>query len=216
VSASPDRGAATVVAAFDFDRTLSTRDNLLPFLSSVAGRGTMLRALVRLTPQLARARLDDTRRDRVKAALVRPLLGGRDAAWVADAGEQFAHVVVGEHLRGPVVARLRRHQAEGHRVVLVSASLEVYLAPVARLLGVDAALGTRLEVADGRLTGELAGANVRRAEKVRRLDAWLRDTLSEPAAHVVAYGDSSGDRELLARAQEAVRVGRRRLGDVRR
>jgi phosphatidylglycerophosphatase C len=56
---------------------------------------------------------------------------------------------------------------------------------------------------DGRLTGELAGANVRHDEKVRRLEAWLG---KDQAIELWAYGDSGGDRELLARADHAVRV----------
>jgi phosphatidylglycerophosphatase C len=67
-------------------------------------------------------------------------------------------------------------------------------------------LSTELEVgADGLLTGRLVGANVRGAEKARRLDDWLGDR----PAYVWAYGDSSGDRMLFARADHAVRVGRR-------
>jgi phosphatidylglycerophosphatase C len=64
---------------------------------------------------------------------------------------------------------------------------------------------------DGRLTGELAGANVRSAEKVRRLEAWIAGSTLGDEAIVWAYGDSAGDRELLARADHPVRVGRDRL-----
>ncbi|HKA92353.1 MAG TPA: haloacid dehalogenase-like hydrolase, partial [Acidimicrobiia bacterium] len=84
--------------------------------------------------------------------------------------------------------------------------LRDYLDPIAAELGVSAVLATELAVGeDGRLTGELAGPNVRGAEKVRRLDAWLGD---RPAV-VWAYGDSSGDNELLSRADHAVTVGGR-------
>jgi phosphatidylglycerophosphatase C len=58
---------------------------------------------------------------------------------------------------------------------------------------------------DDRFTGVLEGGNVRGPEKVRRLRDWLG---TEPA-EVWAYGDSSGDRELLAFADHARRVGRR-------
>ena len=58
------------------------------------------------------------------------------------------------------------------------------------------------EFADG-----LAGANCRAQEKVRRLDAWLADRRWEDAT-VWAYGNSSGDRELLARADHPLLVKR--------
>jgi phosphatidylglycerophosphatase C len=187
------------VAAFDFDKTLSTRDNVVPFLAAVAGRRALLAALVAATPDLARGR-----RNAVKATLVRRLLAGRPEADVGVIAEAFAADLAGEHLRRDVVARAEWHHSQGHERVIVSASFACYLRPVAAGLGFDAALGTELEVGgDGLLTGGLAGPNVRGAEKVRRLDAWIGDA----PATVWAYGDSSGDRELLARADHPVRIG---------
>ena len=109
------------------------------------------------------------------------------------------------HLRDDVVARADWHREQGHRRVIVSASYECYVAPVAAALGFDAALATRLAVDDGiHLSGALDGPNVRRAEKVRRLDEWL----AGDEATLWVYGDSAGDRELMSRADRAVRVQR--------
>jgi phosphatidylglycerophosphatase C len=104
------------------------------------------------------------------------------------------------------VARLRWHLELGHRVVLASASLEPYLLPLGRLLGVDGVVCTRLEQGpDGRLTGRLDGANCRGPEKERRVVEWLREhDLAD--ATLWAYGDSRGDAELLARADHPVWV----------
>ncbi len=184
------------VAAFDFDKTLSSRDNVLPFLTAATSRARVARALGASSLDVARGR-----RDAVKARLTR-LLTDRDASELDALAARFAEDVVAHHLRDDVLDRARRHADEGHRLVIVSASYECYLAPIAAALGFDAALGTRLEVLDGRLTGRLDGPNVRRAEKVRRLDAWLG---GRPAT-IWAYGDSSGDHELFARADHPVRV----------
>ena len=94
-----------------------------------------------------------------------------------------------------------RHRAAGDRVVLVSASFEVYLRPLGELLGVDDVLGTRLQLADGVVTGALDGPNCRGPEKVRRLHDWIDREIRRPRPmRVVAYGDSDGDREILADA----------------
>ena len=193
---------------FDFDRTLSTRDNVLPFLVAVAGRGPVARTLTRSLPDLARGR-----RDAVKARLARELLRGRDETDVRASARAFAADCVAHHVRRDVVDRAEWHRAAGHMLVIASASFECYVAPVAAALGFDAALATRLvTAADGRLSGDLDGPNVRRAEKVRRLDAWLTDAgLSGRSLTLWAYGDSTGDRELLGRADHAVRVGRARI-----
>ena len=69
-------------------------------------------------------------------------------------------------------------------------------------------VATRLEVdPDGRCTGRLAGHNCRAAEKLIRLDRWLADhSLTRSDIELWAYGDSAGDRELLAAAQHPVWV----------
>ncbi len=195
-----------IVAAFDFDKTISTRDNVMPFLRALVGRARLTRALLATGPLLVRAALDDERRDAAKVALVQHTLTGYDAARVSAVAAEFADDVVARHLRPDVVERVAWHRNQGHELVIVSASFTSYLDPIAARLGFAAVLATELAVADdGRLTGELVRPNVRGAEKVRRLDEWL----GAGQAFVWAYGDSSGDRDLLARADQGVMVGGR-------
>src|SRR5919106_898304 len=166
-----------VVAAFDFDKTVSTRDNVIPFLRAAVGARRLAWALARTSPRLVAAALDDRKRDAAKIALVRRTLTGFDSARLADIASTFADDVVDRHLRTDVVERVEWHRRQGHALVLVSASLAAYLDPVGKHLGFDAVLATDLAVGeDGRLTGELAAPNVRGPEKVRRLDAWLETT----------------------------------------
>jgi len=192
-----------VVAAFDVDGTLTTRDCVAPFLRRVAGYRLPI-ALLRHPLRLVRALL---RRDvdAVKA-LACGAVRGLDASVLAREGEAFARRVHDGWLRSDTVARLRRHRELGHRVVLVSASLDPYLTPLGALLGVDGVVCTRLEIApDGRATGKLTGANCRGPEKERRLREWLeREGLA--GAELWAYGDSAGDVELLGMAHHPQRV----------
>jgi phosphatidylglycerophosphatase C len=200
---APQMGDEWVVAAFDFDKTISTRDNVVPFVRKAVGLARVAGALVMISPRLVAAAFRAEQRDAAKAAFVRRTLTGYDAASLVEVADRFADRVIARHLRADVMDRVRFHQAQGHKIVLISASLAIYLDQIAAKLGFDAVLATRLAIGDdGRLTGELIGANVRGAEKVRRLDAWLADR----PAYVWAYGDSSGDRELFARADQAVRV----------
>jgi len=194
-----------IVAAFDFDGTLARGDSLLPFLTRVAGRGAVGRALARQWPTIVWALAGRGDRDAAKVALVGRLLKGFPADELADQGELFAESYAGR-LRPDVVDRLEWHGQSGHEVVIISASLAAYLEPLGRRLGADAVLATGLEVGpDGLLTGRLAGANVRGAEKVARLKGFLAGETCE----LWAYGDSEGDRELLALADRPLRVGRR-------
>ncbi len=204
---TPPAQATPVVAAFDFDRTLSSRDNFLPFLFRVAGAPAATQTLATSGVQVARSGRSEWGRDAVKADVLRRIFAGYDADRLDALGRAFAFDIVRRRLRPEAVDRVDWHRTQGHKLVVVSASLGVYVRPVAARLRFDAVLATELEVGpDGKLTGNLEGANVRGAEKARRLDAWIG---GEPA-YVWAYGDSSGDRELWARADRPVRVTRKR------
>jgi len=201
--------AMDVVAAFDFDGTLSTRDNVVPFLHRVAGTAAAVRGFAVAGLEIAAGGRARWSRNALKAAVLSELVAGRDAADLEDTARVFATDIVRDHLRAEAVERAEWHREQGHRVVMVSASLAVYLRPVAEHLHFDAVLATELEVDDGgRLTGRMIGENVRGPEKVRRLDAWLADEAAGATPFVWAYGDSSGDKELWARADRAVRLGR--------
>jgi phosphatidylglycerophosphatase C len=206
--------ARPVVAAFDVDRTVTTRDCVVPFLRRVRGTvpfaGRMALASARLLPAIARGE-----RDRAKEQAANIVFAGRRAVDVNAVGDEFAAGVVRSWLRDDTVARLRWHQAEGHDVVFVSASFGAYLHPLGRRLGADGILCTELVVGDdGILTGGLSGLNCRGPEKARRLHEWLDERHGGRAnVELWAYGDSPGDRELLASADHAVWV-RGRLAAV--
>lgn len=200
-------GARPVVAAFDFDGTVSNRDNVVPFCRAVAGTAGLARAVVATTPKLVAAKLDDARRDEAKAALTLRVFGGRAVPEVAAVAAGFAHDVIRRHLHPALLERARWHREQGHRLVFVSASFRTYLELIADHLGFDGCLATDLVAVRDHYTGELAGPNVRGVEKVTRLEGWLAaEQFTDAEIH--AYGDSRGDRELLDRADHAYWIRR--------
>jgi len=198
-----------VVAAFDVDGTLTTRDCVVPFLRRAAG-SRLATALLGHPLTLVGALLRRDR-DRLKE-LACASLRGTPAADVERLGRDFAQEVASGWLRDDTTARLRRHKELGHTVILASASLDAYLVPLGALLGADAVVCTELERGDDdRLTGRLRGRNCRGAEKARRVAALLSARGLDEAA-LWAYGDSPGDAELLAAADHALRVDGVRIG----
>lgn len=204
----PSRGPGAPpvgVAAFDFDGTLIAGDSFLPFLVRAVGLRALGGAVVISGPALFRA-FGRGSRDATKAAVLARLLQGYPHDRFILLGEEYGEQLA-RRIRPAMVERLAWHREQGHRRVIVSASLEAYLAPVGRHLGFDAVLATGLEVNDeGLLTGRLLGANVRRAEKSARLEHWLGRELDGRERELWAYGDSVGDRELLAMADHPVRM----------
>ncbi len=193
------------VAAFDFDGTMIRGDSFMPFLVQAVGPGKFGRIVIRSSASTAQAyRLG--RRDASKAVLVQRLLSGYPADRLTELGQRYS-TLLAQRIRPAMAERVKWHQQRGHRLVIVSASLDVYLAPTGRVLGFDQVLATQLEVGpDGLLTGRLHGPNVRGVEKSARLRAWLAQALPGAPYRLWAYGDSAGDRELLAMADHPVRV----------
>jgi phosphatidylglycerophosphatase C len=197
-----------VVAAFDVDGTLTVRDCVRPFLERVGGRRSLVAAVARRPVETVRGAL---RRDRdaLKDVVVGGVYRGRSVAAVAAAGREFALGVADRMLRDDTLGRLRWHQRMGHRTVFVSASLASYLVPLAESLGVEEALCTDVETDHRRdhavYADRLAGPNCRAAEKIVRLRRWMDDE-GIGDAEIWAYGDSRGDREMLAGAHHPIWV----------
>jgi HAD superfamily hydrolase (TIGR01490 family) len=203
--------ATRTVAAFDFDGTLTHRDTLIPFLMRVSGRLPVLRALAATAPALARTVRNPDARHRAKESLLIATIGGWWLEELQPLAREYAQHVVDTQLRPDRLARLRWHQQQGHDVVIVSASPELYVAAAGALLGCTAVLATKLEVdRRGRLTGRIFQSNVR-GEVKQQL---LRDHLGNTPTHLWAYGDSDGDTAMLAMADTAVRYKRNKSHTV--
>jgi len=186
------------LVAFDFDGTLTWKDSFLAFLAWRAGRGAYAVGLAALAPAVAAFAVNRDR-GRLKAAATRRFLAGATRSELEADAQRFATEFGRPLLRPDAVRAWRRWQGDGARLVIVTASPNTIVAPIARALGADLLIGTRLAFdADDRVTGALDGANCRGPEKVRR----LREVFGDDVRLEAAYGDTDGDREMLALAEE--------------
>lgn len=208
MSEVPTSREPVVVAAFDFDGTLTDGGSVWSFLAETSGPGPTVRAALSITPQLVAAAVFGGRwADDAKEALFRRTLAGIEAEALAERAARFGRAHFAEHRRPDVVGRLEQHRRLGHRIVIVSASPEVYVRTAGADIGADAVVATRLEVSpDGRLTGGYDGRNCRGQQKIDRLRAWMDQ--NAPGALLWAYGNSAGDLRLLDEADVGVDVGR--------
>lgn len=174
-------------------------------MRKVAGTKKILLGVARRPLPIAQAL---RRRDRntVKSIFANIAFAGRSVEEVAQLGVEFAAEVATNGMRQDVAKRFRWHQDQGHVVVLVSASFAPYLEPLGELIEADAVLCAELEQADGVYTGALARPNCRGAEKVNRVREWLSEAGLSDVSVLYAYGDSSGDTEMLEFAQTAIWV----------
>lgn len=188
------RASGQPVVAFDFDGTLTVRDSFTAFLRWRAGRRGWALGLVKLAPTIAAyARHRD--RGLLKAASVAEFLKDVPRQTLEADAERFASEYWGRFMRPDALACWNDWGERGAHRVIVTASPETTVAPFARRLGADALLGTALVFDDqDRVTGAFAGPNCRAAEKVVRLQAAYGPDIRLAAA----YGDTSGDTEMIA------------------
>lgn len=188
-----------VVAAFDFDGTLTTKDTLMAFIRFTHGRRRLLCGLLRHAHWLLLMRLGLYPNWKVKEKVFAYYYKGTTYEQFWQWGRCFADVAEAL-LNRQTTALLRWHLAEGHTVYVVTASIDEWVRPVCERLGVNTVLATCIEVSsDGILTGRFLSPNCYGAEKVVRL---LETFPRRDSYTLYAYGDSRGDKELLAMADE--------------
>jgi|ERR1022692_125955 phosphatidylglycerophosphatase C len=207
--AGPPTGARDPrpLVAFDFDRTLTRRDTMRLFLLTVSDWRTVTIAFLRHMPQLASALRGDSARNRAKELICFDILRGLTSKDAEDAAAKTAEAIQRSLMRADALIRLRWHQAQGHRIIVVSASFEAYVKLVATSLGIREVIATKWEVDPTKnvLTGRLDGVNVRGDAKVDL----IANLIAGPCILEYAYGNSHGDAAMLARAKHPVWVGRR-------
>ena len=186
------------LAIYDFDGTMIRGDSIVGFLrlafrSGVIGVRTLLRAgalgiasrLKLIRPEVAKAkalsfclRLDPARLRALSEAY---------------AGQLYAEI------RPDALRQMKRDRDEGRIVVLLSASTDNYMLPLAERLPADAVICTGIK--------KLPAGNCRGQEKLRRLTAWLNENGIIPDyQHSSAYADSASDAPILRLTGHSVLV----------
>ena len=173
------------IAIFDFDGTIISRDSLPDFLIQACGRKAFLLRLPWIILLKGAALTGILSTHRAKELVISSFLRGMKTSRIP----AFVYPAALEEIR--------RHQEEGNKIAIISASVPDWIRPWAQTVGIRLVEGTGLEVREQTLTGRFSTPNCKGGEKVRRLRRLYPDFASE-TLHV--YGDSSGDKELLTLA----------------
>lgn len=192
---------------FDFDGTLTNRDSLLCLFSFYGGRARMLWEFLKRSPQLVLMKLRLYSNHKLKQQIFASYFRGMPLDDFNRLCRRFAEAHM-NILRRQGVATIRQALASGAAVAVVSASIDNWVRPFLQLAFTDSAdtgaksvevLGTQVEVVNGCLTGRFSTSNCYGPEKVRR----VREAFPGlDKCRIVAFGDSRGDREMLALADE--------------
>ncbi len=197
------------ISLYDMDRTITVSGTYTWFLlHMVLARAPWRLLLLPVLPVgfIAYAlKLFD--RGRLKTFNQRLLLGsGPTKSDLTPHIEAFAERTMARNTHSKALDQIAADRDEGRTLVLVTASYELYVNAIARRIGFDHVIATRLEIdPSGAVLPKIIGHNCYDDAKIERITAlfgeqgWNRDE-----CHVRAYSDHVSDRAMLEFADEAI------------
>lgn len=187
----------TAFAFFDFDDTLAKGDSIFPFLLYCIKRGLAPKAqLFKAAAGFLRWKIQPSS-DRAVKEMTLSFIKGRTVEEMDAIARDFFRDVQQKFFFEDAAPELFRLREQGAKIVVVSASSDLYMKVLPEFLPVDAVISTVCETLDGRYSGKI-GKNCKGEEKVRRINAWLQaQGLSIDKAKSAGYGDSPSDAPML-------------------
>lgn len=200
VAAPPyDDGMPRPTAAFfDLDKTIIAKSSTLAFsrefqAGGLISRRAMLRSayaqFVFFTGGADHDQMDKMR------AFMSQLCAGWDVATVRDIVTETITSIVEPLVYAEAVTLMEEHRAAGRDIVIVSASGAEVVEPIGQMLGADRVVATRMEIVDGKYTGNIDYYAY--AEEKARAIEHLADTVGYDLVKSFAYSDSVTDVHML-------------------
>jgi phosphatidylglycerophosphatase C len=183
---------------FDFDGTITTKDTFIEFLIFYKGMTKFLAGMAIMSPYLALFKLKLIPNWKAKEKVITHFLGGESLENLRAKCNEFSEQVLPSLIRPGAIQTINQYKSESSTVAVVSASAEDWVEPWCRKQGI-LCIATQLEIENGRVTGKLCGPNCYGPEKVNRIQ---KQFILKEFEEIVAYGDSSGDKEMFGIAHQ--------------
>ncbi len=185
-----------IVAAFDFDDTLITRNTLWDFLWFISNPVLFFWNIFLVSPSLCLFAAKQISNTAVKQRLLTRFIGAMDEQAFAQHCKLYA-ARLDKIANVAGLECVKRHQNNGDTVLIISASAEDWITPWARTHNISTVIATRLERQNGKLTGRLNGPNCHGQEKATRFLAQFPDRENY---QLYMYGDGKSDKAMFALA----------------
>ncbi len=192
------------LAVFDLDGTITRGNTLARYVVGLLiRRPWQLASVLRVAPALVGYFFGRLDRGELKARLLQATLGRRTRAELAAWTAQFVPRLLARSVRADALRTIEAHRSRGDRLVLLSASPDLYVPAIAAQLRFDEVLCTGLSWTNDHLDGGLTTPNRRGAEKTRCIVALAS---RHPGLRTAAYGNEAADLDHLRRVDEPLLV----------
>lgn len=183
------------IAVFDFDHTLILDDSFWSYLGLAVGWPATILAFLKAIGALLVTQQHDKLLDIrtfFKAQLLERLLKGRTLSDFEVPSHRLR-----QRLRWnePILKKLLEHAASGHRIVIASGGLSLYLPLLLKEIPHEALLCTEVGVNNGVITGVMTKGNCVRECKAERLKEYLQQI--GPIGESWGYGNMPHDLPML-------------------
>jgi HAD superfamily hydrolase (TIGR01490 family) len=181
------------IAFFDFDGTITNKDSMLALAEFRKGKAGFLVGMLTLAPSLLFLKLNLLSAQKAKQLFLKKFFGDMRVDEFTQLCEQFSEQVLPSLIRKDAWAALEKHIANNDKVVIVSASAENWIEHWCKKNNIQF-MGTKLEVKEDHITGNIIGLNCNGKEKVSRIKEFFNLADYET---IYAYGDSAGDKIMM-------------------
>lgn len=183
-----------LIAAFDFDGTITYKDTLLEFIRFTKGGKKLYLGLIRFFPYIILMKFKLYPNWKLKESFFSYYYKGVSIYQFNDWCEKFSNNI-SKIIRPKAITAIDNHIKNEDTIVIISASIENWIIPWANKIGFNNVIATKIEIdKTGKLTGKFLSKNCYGLEKVIRLTELYPN---KENYELVAYGDSNGDKELI-------------------
>ena len=183
---------------FDFDGTLTHKDTMFLYLKFYDATKYRIQ-FVKHIPLFILLKLKLADAEKVKKSFIASILKGERKTEIEKKSELFFQEFYPELFRENALEFIKNIDRENTECYIVSASLDIWVAPFAKEFQMKL-LSTQAEFKNDKFTGNFIGKNCNGAEKVNRIKEAIDGKKFDK---IIAFGDTSGDREMLAWANES-------------
>ncbi|USA45544.1 HAD-IB family hydrolase [Acinetobacter sp. C26M] len=190
------------LALFDFDGTLYPRDSFTGFIFFALSKRHIVKRGLKVLPWIQAYYLRLYPAHAMRPRLFQSMFKDISVDFVEQLAQEYAQKLI-KKLDPDLFQQLQLHQQRGDHVVLVSASVDLYLDPICEVLNIEL-LCTQTERKDGLLTGRYRSEDCSSEQKKLRI---LQTYNLENYQTIYAYGNSEEDLEMLSLADYPYMMG---------
>ncbi len=194
------------LALFDFDGTLCKKDSFTGFIFYALSKRHIVKQGLKILPWIQAYYLNIYPANAMRVKIFNAMFKDLKASEIQDIAEEYAYQVMGQ-LDVKIYQQLLAHQEQGDDIILVSASIDIYLEIICHLLNINL-ICTGTEIIDGKYSGHYSTPDCSSEQKkIRILEQYNIDQYQK----IYAYGNSEEDLDMLSLADFKYMVGEDRV-----